>query len=70
MVKENQKDQIRLDPDYIPLKRYKYSLSRLLERYPEGCPEHIAAEALGLSEEEFNEEYEKIVACLRAKMGV
>lgn len=54
------------DPDYIALARYDNSLTKLLERYPDGCPDHVAAKALGLTEEEYQARYEAIVARIRA----
>ena len=39
-------------PDFILLNRYSNSVNKILERYPEGPPDHIIAESLGLTEEE------------------
>lgn len=71
MGKDNDSKQlIRTNSDYICLKRYRNSISILLERYPEGVPDHIIAEALGLTPQELEVEETKIIACLRAKMGL
>ena len=64
------KSLLQEDPDYINSKRFDFSLQKLLERYPSGCSERIAANALMLTEEEFKEAHEKIVAKLRFFMNV
>ncbi len=61
---------IRTDKDFIALKRYEYSLTRLLTKYPEACPDHVIAGALKIDEKEVQVEYERIVAKLRGLMGV
>lgn len=58
------------DPDWIAIKRYSNSLKVLEKRYPDGCPDHIIAQALGITETEVEEHYQKIVACLRLGIGV
>jgi hypothetical protein len=58
------------DPNYIILKRYNFSIERLLERYPDGVPDHIIAEALDLTADELNQQYAEIISCLRDKMRV
>jgi hypothetical protein len=57
-------------PDFINIKRYGNSLAKLEVRYPGGCPDHIIAKALGLTEEQTETRYQQIVACLRSEMGV
>lgn len=61
---------IRTEPDFIAIRRYGYSLAKLEARYPEGVPDHIAAAAVGMTTEEFEEEYLNIVTKLREKMKV
>lgn len=65
-------DQKRLDedPDYINSKRFEYSLQNLLERYPEGCPDRIIANCLGLDEEDVEALYNKVVDKLKQRIGV
>lgn len=64
--------QARLEgePDFVNLKRFKFSLRKLEERYPDGCPDHIIAAALNLTEEDVQTHHNRIVQALRAKMGV
>lgn len=58
-------NKIMEDPDYIDIKRFDFSLKKLLERYPDGCPNRIIAKALDISEEEVEAKYEEIVQKLR-----
>lgn len=64
------KIMIETDPDYIASKRFDYSLNKLLERYPDGCPDRIIATALMIDEEEVEILYQNIVLKLRSIMGV
>lgn len=65
-----QKKRVEEEPDFIALKRFGYSLAKLLERYPDGCPDKIAAQALGMTEAEYKELYHKAVAKLKIIMNV
>jgi hypothetical protein len=56
--------------DFILLRRYNYSLQKLVDKYPDGCPDHIIATALGVDEAAVKERFSKIVACLRDRIGV
>lgn len=70
MTPEEVKNMIDTDPDYIASKRYGYSLTALLERYPDGCPDRIIATVLQMSEEEVDAMYQNIVQKLRKIMKV
>ena len=56
--------------DFILLRRYNYSLQKLVDKYPDGCPDHIIATALGVDEAAVKERFAKIIACLRDRIGV
>jgi hypothetical protein len=58
------------DPDFVFMKRFGNSIAQLEERYPQGCPDHIAAQALCLEVDQFHLWYEGIVAKLQELMGV
>lgn len=58
------------DPDYICIKRYGNSLERLKSRYPGEVPNHIAAAALGVDEEAFEDLYHALAKKMAALMGV
>jgi hypothetical protein len=63
-------DRIKFEPDFISLKRFGFSIKKLKERYPEGVPDHISAQALDLDPQEFQEQYREIVEKLKIEMGV
>jgi len=63
-------EMLQTNPDYICLKRYGNSVERLLKRYPEGCPSHIIADALSMTEAEVEQKYQQIVLDLKSRMGV
>ncbi len=58
------------DEDHILLKRFNYSIKETLERYPDGVPEHLIAQALGLDEHEVTQQYQEVIEQLRAIMKV
>lgn len=64
------KKRLENELDYIALKRFDYSLKKLLQRYPEGCPDRIIANALLIAEEDVEEAYDLTVQKLRRIMGV
>lgn len=64
------KKRLENEPDYIALKRFDYSLKKLLQRYPDGCPDRIIANALLIAEEDVEEAYDLTVQKLRHIMGV
>jgi hypothetical protein len=61
-------DRIKTSPDFILLRRYDYSLEKLTKRYPDGVPPKLAAQALGITEQEEEELYQSAVKKLREKM--
>jgi hypothetical protein len=64
------KQMLEQVPDFIAIKRYKNSLAVLEQRYPDNIPSHIVALALEMTEEQVEERYLQIVACLRTSFGV
>ena len=64
------KAKISEEGDFVNLKRFDFSMKKLLERYPEGCPNRIIAHALALAENEVEELYQQAVNRLRELMGV
>lgn len=70
MTSDEVTNLIETDSDYVYLKRFDFSLNKLLERYPEGVPVRIIAQALFMTEEEVEATYESIVVKLRRFMGV
>ena len=71
MQKSNTPDgRLVSDPDFIAIKRYDYSLKKLLAAFPNGAPERIIAQALGIKEPEVAGLYRAAVLKLRDAMHV
>lgn len=64
------KERIGTEKDYIAMGRYSFSLKKLEARYQDGCPDHVIALAFGLTLEELETEYQRIITCIQTKMGV
>jgi hypothetical protein len=62
-------ERLETDPDFILIRRFDYSLKRLVERYPEGAPDRIIAQALGIEEHEVQEIYRGIVLKLKSLLS-
>lgn len=61
---------LKTDKDFVYAKRFGNSLKALLERYPDGCPLHIIAGAMIMTEDEVETMYAQTIAKLRVSMGV
>lgn len=61
--------KIDTDPDFVNLKRFDFSINKLLERYPDGAPVKLIAQGLMTTEEEVEETFRQIVAKLQAQLG-
>ena len=70
MNSHEQKKLVAEDPNYVALKRFEFSLEKVLDRYPEGCPDRLIAQALMIPEHEVEELYQNAVVKLRMIMGV
>lgn len=67
--------RVETDPDFVAIKRFDYSLKKLMakyppEKYPEGVPTKIIAQALMMTEDEVEELYQSIILKLRGVMQV
>lgn len=67
---ETTKQLIKSDKDFIYSKRFDNSLSKLLEKYPEGVPNKVIAQVLLITEEEVEKIVEEAVLSLRKSMVV
>jgi hypothetical protein len=69
---DKERIQYRLlsEPDFIDLKRFDYSIAEALARYPDGLPDRLIAQGLGISEDEVAAIYLKVVRDLRSLMMV
>lgn len=70
MTTEEALKRINSDPDFVAIKRYDYSLAKLLERFPDGAPDRTIAQALLIAEDDVERLYADIVARLRERMKV
>jgi hypothetical protein len=61
---------IEFDPEYVYLRRYDFSVSKVLERYPDGAPDHIIAQALLCTEDDVQRIYQSAVTKLRDHLKV
>lgn len=58
------------EEDYVYSRRFEYSLTKLLERYPDGAPDSLIAAVLLIPETDIEPNYSIIVAKLREHMRV
>jgi hypothetical protein len=70
MTTEEVQMKIQEDPNFVYLKRFEHSIDRLEVRYPDGCPDHVIAQALLITEDDVVSQYNAIVLKLRRLMGV
>ena len=61
--------KVKEDKDFIALKRFGYSLTDLRDRYPDGCPNHIIASALLVTEDEVEQLWLTAVKHLQGLLG-
>lgn len=54
----------------VDVKRLNAIVERLVKRYPDGCPNHVIAQHLGVSEKEIEVKYQEIISCLQKQMRV
>jgi hypothetical protein len=64
------KNRLERDPDFVYLKRFDYSLKKVMLRYPDGCPTRVIAQALLLTEEDVEIMHQRIISRLQDLMGV
>lgn len=67
---KNTQQRIDEDEDFIAIKKFRYSLNRLLAKYPDGAPPKIVAQALMMTEEEAEELFQSAIVKLREAMKV
>jgi len=71
MLKSNKvRLSLELDPEFVYLRRYEFSVTKLLERYPDGVPDHIIAAGLLLAEDDVERIYQDAVDKLRQHMKI
>ena len=69
-MSEEKKHKIEEDEDFIDYPKFKNSLSKLIEKYPEGVDKETIAKVLMMSEEEVEETYASAIKKLQISLGV
>jgi hypothetical protein len=59
---------IETDEEFIAIKRFDFNLSKLLVRYPNGCPDRVILQALALTEQELAELEKRVLDKLKEQM--
>jgi len=67
MTRDEIKLKIETDPVFINIKRFDYSIENLIDRYPDGAPLRLIAQALNMTEEEVQETYNNVLVKLKTK---
>lgn len=70
MEDKEARKRLAADEDFVNLKRFDFSIREVAKRYPEGAPDRLIAQALGIPEDEVEERYQRIVLQLRTLMKV
>ena len=70
MTSNEAKQLIETEPDFVYMKRFDYSLNKLMDRYPEGAPTKIIAQAMMMTEDEVEELYELVIVKMRQALKV
>jgi predicted metallo-beta-lactamase superfamily hydrolase len=69
MTKEK-KHKILNDEDFIDYPKFKNSLSKLIEKHPEGVDVQTIAKVLNMTEEEVEKTYQSAIQKLKDNLGV
>jgi len=59
------RERIAVEPDFILLKRFDYSLASLVDKHPGGVSDRVVAAALMVTEDDVGDIYENIILKLR-----
>lgn len=62
--------EIARNPDFVNSKRFEFSILKVEQKFPDGCPDHMVADLLDMTPEELEGEWDVIVRTLRGRMGV
>jgi hypothetical protein len=67
---DEKKHKILNDEDFIDYPKFKNSLSKLVEKYPDGVDTETIAKVLNMTEEEVEETYQNAILKLKNNLGV
>jgi hypothetical protein len=69
-MSEEKKLKILKEEDFIDYPKFKNSLSRLIQKYPEGVDGAIIAKVLNMTEEEVEKTYDTAIEKIKKKLGL
>lgn len=67
---DEKKLKLMEDEDFIDYPKFKNSLKKLIDKYPDGVENETIAKVLNMTEEEVEETYQSAIKKLQAKLGV
>lgn len=70
MTSAEARELLANSPDWIHSKRFDFSIKKLLERYPDGAPSKVIAQALMMTEDELQELEASIIIKIREQLNV
>lgn len=70
MTGDEARARLQSDLDFVYLPKFEFSLQKLMERYPDGVPDRLIAQALMLTEDDVEEMFQSAVLKLRKMMKV
>lgn len=70
MTSAEARQKLDTDSDFIAVKRFDYSLKKLMERYPEGAPPKVIAQALMMTEDEVEELEQAVITKIREVLKI
>jgi hypothetical protein len=65
MKGDEARERIAVEPNFIFLKRFDYSLTTLVDKHPGGVSDRVIAAALMITEDDVQDIYEDIILKLR-----
>jgi len=69
-VSEVKKNKILEEDDYIDYPKFKNSIKKLIEKYPDGVDNDVISKVLLISKEEVEEAYSSAIKKLQDSLGV
>jgi hypothetical protein len=70
MTSEEARKRIATETNFIFMKRFDNSLERFMDRYPDGAPVRVIAQALMMTEDEVESVLQGVIEKLRVSMNV
>ena len=67
---DEKKFKLMEDEDFIDYPKFKNSLKKLIDKYPDGIDNETIAKVLDMTEEEVEQTYQSAIKKLQARLGV